>query len=136
MLSRFFALVVVVGLLVAAVFGSTRLFSRMNEPKQSLAMTHRVTKGDLIITVTEDGNLESASNIDIKCQVAGGSAILWIVDDGQVVKKGDKLVELDTAQLDEQINQQKITLEKARSSMVQADKDFAVAEISVKEYIE
>jgi HlyD family secretion protein len=99
MLRRFAIVIVVFALLVAAVFGSTRIFSRMNEPKQFSAMTHRVAKGDMVITVTEDGNLESASNIDIKCQVAGGSSILWIVDDGQVVKKGDKLVELDTAQL-------------------------------------
>lgn len=136
MLNRFIVLVLVVALLAAGVYGSTRIFSTMNEPKQSAALTHKVAKGELIISVTEDGNLESASNIDIKCQVAGGSSILWIVDDGQEVQKGDKLVELDTAQLDEQINQQKITLEKARSSMVQAEKDHSVADISVKEYLE
>jgi HlyD family secretion protein len=130
------ALVVLVGLLVAAVYGSTRIFSQIGEPKSSSALVHKVAKGDLIVSVTEDGNLESASNIEIKCQVAGGSSILWIVGDGQEVKKGDKLVDLDTAVLDEQINAQKITLEKARSTMVQAEKDYQVAEISVKEYIE
>jgi hypothetical protein len=48
-----------------------------------------VEKGNLLITVTEDGNVESANNVDVKCQVAGGSTILWIVKDGTQVKKGD-----------------------------------------------
>jgi multidrug resistance efflux pump len=86
--------------------------------------------------VVEDGNVESAHNLDIKCQVAGGSSILWIVKDGSEVKQGDKLVELDASQLDDQINAQRITYEKARSAMVQAEKDYQVAQISVKEYLE
>lgn len=135
-LGRLLALVLIVGTLAAGVYGSTRLLARMKDDKKSSALTHHVGRGELLITVTEDGNVESASNVDIKCQVAGGSSILWIVDDGQEVQKGDKLVELDTAQLDEQINQQKITVEKARSSMIQAEKDYSVAQISVKEYLE
>ena len=93
-------------------------------------------RGEMLVTVTEDGNVESAKNVEIKCQVAGGSSILSIVKDGNEVKQGDKLVELDASQLDDQINQQKITYEKARSALVQAEKDFQVAEISVKEYLE
>jgi HlyD family secretion protein len=58
------------------------------------------------------------------------------VKDGSVVEKGEKLVELDQAQLEEQINTQKITFEKARSAVTQAEKDFAVAEIGIKEYLE
>jgi multidrug efflux pump subunit AcrA (membrane-fusion protein) len=100
------------------------------------AMTHTVQRGEMLVTVTEDGNVESAKNVEIKCQVAGGSSILSIVKDGNEVKEGDKLVELDASQLEDQINQQKITFEKARSALVQAEKDFQVAEISVKEYLE
>ncbi len=98
--------------------------------------TTAVKRGDLLVTIDEEGNLESAVNIDIKCEVAGGSAILWIVEDGQQVKKGDKLVELDSSALEEQVNQQRITYEKARATMIQAEKDFAAAKIAVREYIE
>ncbi|MDB4650885.1 hypothetical protein OAE37_03870, partial [Pirellulaceae bacterium] len=36
-------------------------------------MIEKVTKGDLLVTVTEDGTLESAANVEVKCEVAGGS---------------------------------------------------------------
>jgi len=98
--------------------------------------TAQVRLGDLAVTVSEEGNLESAVNIDIKCEVAGGTAILSIVEDGQQVKKGDKLVELDSSALEEQINQQRITYEKARAAVIQAEKDFAAAKIAVDEYLE
>lgn len=99
-------------------------------------LTHPVTRGELLITVTEDGNLESAQNVDIKCEVAGGSTILWIVEDGKEVAEGAELVRLDSAQLEDQINQQRIVFEKARATHIQAQKDYEVAKISVQEYLE
>lgn len=99
-------------------------------------LTHVVQPADLLITVTEDGNLESANNVDIKCEVAGGSTILWIVKDGKLVEKGEVLARLDSSQLEDQINQQKINYEKARANLVQAEKDYNVAKIAVQEYLE
>ncbi len=95
-----------------------------------------VQRGDLVVTYREEGNLESAANIDIKCEVAGGSVILWIVEDGQQVTKDEKLVELDSSTIEEQTDQQKIAYEKARAAMIQAEKDFAAAKIAVQEYLE
>ena len=88
-----------------------------------------------MVTVTEDGSLESAVNIDIKCEVAGGTSILWIVDDGTEVKKGEKIIELDSAALEESINQQRIATEKARAAKIQAEKDYAAAKLAVEEYL-
>ncbi len=99
-------------------------------------LTHPVTRGELLITVTEDGNLESAQNVDIKCEVAGGSTILWIIEDGKEVAEGAELVRLDSSQLEDQINQQRIAYEKARASHIQAEKDYEVAKIAVQEYLE
>ena len=99
-------------------------------------LTHVVRKGELLVTITEDGALESANNVDIKCEVAGGSTILWIVEDGSEVEKGAELARLDSSQLEDQINQQKITYEKARTTFIQAEKDFNVAKIAVEEYLE
>ena len=129
-------LIVLAAIVTLGAYGSTRLVDRLGSAKGPSLMTHRVTRGELVVTVTEDGNVESANNVDIKCQVAGGSAILTIVKDGSEVKKGDKLVELEQSALDDQINAQKITYEKARSSMIQAEKDYDVAQISVKEFLE
>ncbi len=133
---KFFLLVTLLGLLSAAVWGSGQYLDRLSSRKRESVFTHTVIPGELLVTVTEDGNVESASNLEMKCQVAGGSSILWIVPDGSTVKAGDKLVELDTAALDEQINTQRIAYEKARSAKIQAEKNYEVAKLSVREYIE
>jgi RND family efflux transporter MFP subunit len=90
---------------------------------------------DFQVTVIEDGNLESAKNVDVKCQVAGGSSILWIVGDGSFVEKDAEIVRLDSSLLEDQINQQKNTFEKARAAKIQAEKDYQIAMISVDEYL-
>jgi HlyD family secretion protein len=135
-LGKLLLFVVLIGLLSAAVWGSGQYFGSFSSTKTDSVLTHTVGRGELLVTVTEDGNLESASNLDIKCQVAGGSSILWIVPDGSEVKAGDKIVELDASALEESINQQRIVYEKARSTRIQAEKTFEVAKLAVREYME
>ncbi|MDP6442582.1 MAG: TolC family protein [Pirellulaceae bacterium] len=129
------ALLVVAGIVVGIAYGAYELADATAEPK-ARALTREVKKADLVITVTEDGNIESASNVEVKCQVAGGTSILWIVPDGEFVKDGQKIVELDSSALEESINQQRITFEKAKSAKIQAEKDYAVSKIAVTEYLE
>jgi HlyD family secretion protein len=112
-------------------------YTGLFEAKQAATvLTHKVTRGDLVITVTTKGNVESASNIDIRCLVAGGGLIKSIVADGTIVKEGDQLVELDSAAIDEQILQQRIGYEKARAIRDQAKNDLEAAKISLREYVE
>ena len=113
-----------------------QLTARMSQKAASNVLTHEVQSEDLLVTVTEEGNVESASNVEVKCQVAGGSSILWIIEDGKQVKKGEKIVELDSSALEDQINTQRIAYEKARATKIQSEKTFAVAALSVTEYLE
>ena len=99
-------------------------------------MTHKVEKGRLVVSLTENGGIESASNINMKCEIAGGSSILWIVEDGEEVSEGDKLVEFDSSALEDSISAQTIVMEKAKSTYVQAQKNQTVAELAVQEYLE
>lgn len=103
---------------------------------QQRIITQPVTRGPLVVTVVEDGNVESAANVDVKCEVTGGSVILWIIPDGTHVTKGQKIVELDSAPITESINQQKIVLEKAIAARIQVEKEFSAAKIAVQEYLE
>ncbi|MBN1852215.1 MAG: efflux RND transporter periplasmic adaptor subunit [Pirellulales bacterium] len=123
-------------LFMGCAYAAMWLFGSLESETAKGVSLHPAARGELLITVTEDGNVESAINIDIKCEVAGGSSILWIIEDGKEVKKGDKLVELDSSALEDQINTQKITYNKARAALIQAQKNFEVAQIAVKEYIE
>ncbi len=135
-LRRNVLLIVALAVVSGLVLGARQLVGSLAGETGPVMSTHRVEPGELLITITEDGNLESANNIDIKCQVAGGSSILWIIEDGKEVKKGEKLVDLDAAALEDQINTQKITYNKARSAVILAEKNYDVAQIAVKEYLE
>jgi RND family efflux transporter MFP subunit len=96
--------------------------------------SHTVARQDLTISVTESATLSSDENIDIRCEVRGGSTILELVADGSQVKAGDSLAVLDSAKISEDLTAQKIALEKARAAQIQAEKDHAAAVIAVEEY--
>ncbi|MEX1042925.1 MAG: HlyD family efflux transporter periplasmic adaptor subunit [Pirellulaceae bacterium] len=98
------------------------------------ALTHEVARERLQVTVTDDGNVESARNIDIKCDVAGGGTILWIVEDGKEVSQGEEIIRLDTAEIYDQLNAQRILYERALAAKIQAEEDFEAAKLTVSEY--
>ena len=95
----------------------------------------KAKRGSLTITVTEDGNVESANNITIKCRIEGGASILEIVEDGAFVKKGEQLLKLDDAQIQDNITAQRISMGKAESAKISAEANVKVAEINVAEYL-
>lgn len=99
-------------------------------------LTHSVALGDLAVTVTENGAVESSNNKEIKCLVQGGSTVLWVIETGTLVKPGDELVRLDQSKIEDKILQQRIVYETALANKITAESDVAVAEISITEYQE
>ena len=136
MAGRIVILIVVMAGIVGIGYMSLKLLGAFEKTTGVEESTYTVVRKNFLVKVIEDGNMESARNIDVKCQVAGGSSILSIVDDGSYVEKGAEIIKLDSSQLEDQINQQKNTFEKARAAQIQAEKDYEVAQISVKEYLE
>ena len=126
-----------------------------------LLVFYTVTRSDLPVTVVESGNLESQVNTKITCDVetvgydrsgATGSQILFIVPNGEFVKEGDLLVELDAAPLQDRLDSQVLATERAKSEQIQAEAryknqeiqnqttlakaqlDIELAELAVKQY--
>ncbi len=130
------AAVLVAGLGGLAWAGWAVFAGGVKSPASGPLTTHKVKRGDLLVTVTEEGSLESAENVEIKCAVAGGTSIVWIIDDGKEVQKGTELLRLDGSKLKEDVGQQKIAYEKAVASKIQAAKDFDAAKIAVEEYVQ
>jgi RND family efflux transporter MFP subunit len=131
-------LMVAFAAIAAAALIATLLGSRLlnDDAVARNFLTEEARNADLIVSIAEDGTLESAHNTDIKCEVQGGSTILWIIPDGTDVKQGDELVRLDSAPIQEKIDLQRIAYEKAKALMIEAEKTFESAKISVQEYIE
>ena len=110
---------------------------RFTSPKRTKqVLTHPIARGDLIVSVTEDGTLESSSNKEIKCKVKGGSTVLSVVESGTVVMPGDELVRLDTSVLEDSISSQQILYENALANKTTTESDVEVARIGITEYLE
>lgn len=136
--SRLTALSVLLLVLGAAVWGGWQLWGGVGSEADANrgVLTHTAERKDMLITVTDDGTLQSSKNIEVKCEVAGGGTILWLVQDGKHVEAGEKVVELDPATIQDQLNLQKSVYEKARALKIQAEQNLAAAQIAVREYKE
>jgi HlyD family secretion protein len=99
-------------------------------------LTHTITRGDLVVTVTEQGTLESAINTEIKCRVRGENTIIWVVESGAVVEPGDELVRLDTLAIEDAIAERTKYSHLSRSSAERSMADVRRAELSIPEYLE
>jgi len=106
------------------------------------------TRGDLIISVLEGGNLKALESHEIKCQVEGHATILELVEEGtqiteQDIENGRILVKLDASELSERLKTQEISYQSAYSDYVmskealeiqlkQNDSDIKAGELAVK----
>lgn len=103
-------------------------------------IVHLVEKGDFIHDITERGNVESASNIEIRCEVQAlnsqGTMILEIVPEGTYVEPGDVLAKLDSSSLENQQTQQQIVCNSSEAALIQATNDYETALIAKREYLE
>ena len=106
--------------------------SRQIDPE----LTHTIMRGDLIVTVTEQGTLESADNTEIKCKVRGNNTIIWVIESGSVVKPGDELVRLDTLAIEDAIAERTKYAYWTMSGAERARADVARAQLAIPEYLE
>ena len=124
------------GIILLIVIGLGLLLGGGDEPDRVSTLTHKVRRGQLGITVTEEGQVESQANREIKCRVKGGSTILWVIEDGTEVKKDEELVRLDTSDIEESISQIGIETQNALANKITSEAEVEVAETSIVEYIE
>jgi HlyD family secretion protein len=92
----------------------------------------KVKKGPLRISVTESGTIQAKEKIIVKNEVEGNTSIIYIVDEGTKVKKGDLLVELDSSNLVDQKIDQEIMVQNADASFVSARENLAVTKNQAK----
>lgn len=95
-------------------------------------------RGEFVSAITESGEVESSSNVEIRCEVksrgSGGTAIISIVPEGTFVNKGDFLVQFDDTTLKDRLIEQEILVAQNKASLIQAENDLVAAEEMAKEY--
>ncbi|MCB1126956.1 MAG: efflux RND transporter periplasmic adaptor subunit, partial [Verrucomicrobiae bacterium] len=85
-----------------------------------------VKRGDFVVSIVEGGTLEAVNEVVIRNEVEGTARVIYIVPEGSYVKKDDVLVELDSSQAQDQVNQQEISFAKAELALLQAQSELQI----------
>ncbi len=119
-----------------AVLASTvaMISSAMSSPEAGPGLTYVISRGDLLVTVIEQGNLESSENTEIKCKVRGLNTVIWVIESGTIVKAGDELVRIETLFIEEQIDERTKYAHWSRSAAEHSKARLATAKLAVSEY--
>lgn len=121
---RWLIALLIVGVVVFAVIVKSMIGS--SDGIDHEADTFAVEPGDLVISVVESGTIRSSDQVILKCEVEGRTTILFVVDEGTAVKKGDLLVELDRSKYEDQKIDQEIRVQNAEAAMIRARENLAV----------
>ena len=86
---------------------------------------YRVRRGDLRISLLDGGSIKATHSESIRSRVPGNVRIIYIVPEGMVITKEDVkkkkvLVELDSSELKERLNQQEVTVQSSNANLTQA----------------
>ena len=82
-------------------------------------VTEPASKGDLTLMVTANGTLQPTRSVSIGSELSG-TVLRVLVDVNDQIKKGQVLVELDTAKLNDQVLGAKAALASAQAQLAQA----------------
>ena len=126
----------VIAVVVVIAIAATFIPGAMSLHESGPTLTHTIARGDLVVSVTEQGTLESSNNTEIKCKVRGWSLVTWVVEDGTEVKAGDELVRLDTKRIEDAISLQTTNTHTARATYERTKAEVAKAEIAIPAYLE
>jgi RND family efflux transporter MFP subunit len=99
----------------------------------------RAERREFIHEIPAKGELESAVNIEVKCEVRSwGSSwvrILDVIPEGTYVEPGDFLIRLDSSGLEADLLQQQIVCEQSQAYLVQAQTAYDAALFARQEYL-
>ena len=87
---------------------------------------YQVDKGDFLVSVTEGGTLQAVNEVTVRNEVDGNSRIIYIVPEGTYVKKGDLIVELDIADVENALNAQLIRFEDDNADFIKSETDLVI----------
>ncbi|MBI5397359.1 MAG: HlyD family efflux transporter periplasmic adaptor subunit [Verrucomicrobia bacterium] len=122
---------------LALVAGAVALVGRSSRTNGVQRSFFTVKRGDFLISIVEGGTLRALKESSIRSEVESSAKIISIIPEGNYVRKGDLLVELESNQIKESLDAQEITLENSNFSYLQAQERLAIqkslAESNIKD---
>lgn len=86
-----------------------------------------VRRGDLRITVAENGYLKSKNSVQLKPKFRGQSVITWLIDEGASVQTDDVLVKFDDTEIVASLEEAQNTLLQHQTELEAARADLDIA---------
>ena len=114
------------GVAAVAVTGLGLVVLRPSSASTSRVPTFTVTRGPLTISVSERGTVKARQQEVLKCLVEGQTTIIYLIDEGTRVKKGDLLVELDSSKLEDLKVDQQIKVQNAEANFIRSRETLEV----------
>jgi len=115
-------------LAVVLILGLWTALGPSRAPSVTAGETARAVRDRLVVTIVESGEIDAKRSTDVRCEVEGQNPIVWIIEEGTVVKPGDKLVELDSADLRERLRSQEMAYKTAQAASEKSDKQYLITE--------
>ncbi|HEX9893786.1 MAG TPA: efflux RND transporter periplasmic adaptor subunit [Gemmatimonadales bacterium] len=107
-----------VGLLVAVVVAITALSASRRGGRATEVRIEPVTKRDLVAVVTASGKIEAKSQVDISSDITG-RIVKITVREGDLVKAGQLLVQIDPSQYQSVVQRSEAFLQASQASLMQ-----------------
>ena len=106
-------------LLVVSAVGAYFWLARSRSNAAPVFVTEAVGRGNLTLTVAANGTLQPTRSVNIGSELSG-TVLRVLVDVNDRVKKGQVLVELDTAKLNDQVTRSRAALGAANAMVAQS----------------
>ncbi len=104
--------------------GAAWLVLSGTKPASHELRTYTVHYDTLQVQINERGRVESAHNNDLICRIKArtpdspiATSITWVIDEGSLVEKGQKLMELDASALEDQRKNHLVEFDKAHTPL-------------------
>jgi RND family efflux transporter MFP subunit len=107
------AIFIFILIILVSYFGYTKIFKKNNEIRYVLA---KVEKGTIVVSVSGSGQISAENQMDIKPKVSGNVVYLG-VKNGQEVKEGTLIVQLDTKDAQKAVRDAETNLENAKLAL-------------------
>ena len=116
-------------LVMFASIGLWRMMAQSTPSSAAMGETARAVRDRLVVTITENGEIDAKRSTNVGCQVESqSSTIVWVIEEGTHVKQGDKLIVLDSADLEERLRTQDMVYKTAKAVFEKAEKTFLITQ--------
>src|SRR5258705_6719017 len=120
-----------IGLLIVAAIGAGAgaYYVRRGGAEVQI-ITAPITRGDIVDTVGATGTLQALTTVQVGSQVSGN--IQWLgADFNTIVRKGQKIAELDPSLFQAQVEQASANLAQARANLVKSESELERARVQL-----